>query len=390
MAEPEVALVFTPEAWVEELHRHLTDHGGGRVRQVVVEPEVALEESYDVLVASYRWAAMTHAFVAEVHARGRAVLGVFDREEPAARAHLQAVGVDHVIESDRGPKAFVDALAELRARRYAHAPDEPSHNAAARCGRIVVVGGPRGSGRTEIALQLAPALGAVLVDADDVAPSVGPRLALEIEPNLRTAIEAVEHGRGAVTDSLRQVVNDGTSVVVGLPNASAWAQVRPGEVVRVIDRVAAESALVVVDGAGSLEDFGVPGRERHAVARALVLEADVLVGVCAATPVGIARFLSWVVEARRLAPTVRMAIAVNRAPGARFRRGEIYEEIARSIPACEIVFVAEDQRVTEAMWDGRFVRTGPFTRAVDRLGELVRALPCVEVEIDDYSVGVAS
>ena len=82
MAEPEVALVFTPEPWVEELHRHLTDHGGARVRQIVVEPEVALEESYDVLVASHRWPALTHAFVAEVHARGRTVLGVFDREEP--------------------------------------------------------------------------------------------------------------------------------------------------------------------------------------------------------------------------------------------------------------------------------------------------------------------
>ena len=26
--EPAVALVFSPEAWVEDLHRHLADHGG--------------------------------------------------------------------------------------------------------------------------------------------------------------------------------------------------------------------------------------------------------------------------------------------------------------------------------------------------------------------------
>ena len=90
MAEPEVALVFTPEQWVEELHRHLTDHGGARVRQIVVEPGVALEETYDVLIASYRWPALTHAFVADVQARGRVVLGVFDREEPAARGRLTA------------------------------------------------------------------------------------------------------------------------------------------------------------------------------------------------------------------------------------------------------------------------------------------------------------
>ena len=84
MAEPEIALVFTPEPWVEELHRHLTDHGGARVRQVVVEPEVALEEQYDVLIASHRWPALTRAFVEDIHDRGRQVLAVHERDEPAA------------------------------------------------------------------------------------------------------------------------------------------------------------------------------------------------------------------------------------------------------------------------------------------------------------------
>ena len=50
MREPEIALAFTADFWVEELHRHLTDHGGARVRTLLVEPEGALEESYDVLV----------------------------------------------------------------------------------------------------------------------------------------------------------------------------------------------------------------------------------------------------------------------------------------------------------------------------------------------------
>ncbi len=72
---------------------------------------------------------------------------------------------------------------------------------AARVGRLVTVGGPPGVGRTEIAIELALALGrtagVVLVDADDVGPAVAARLDLPIEPNLRTAIDAVEHGRGA-------------------------------------------------------------------------------------------------------------------------------------------------------------------------------------------------
>ncbi len=117
--------VFTPDAWVEELHRHLTDHGGARVRQIVVEPEIALEEEYDVLVVSHRWPALTHAFVADLHGRGRAVLGVCDREEPSARAHLVAVGVDEVIESDLGPRAFVAAMQTLRVRRTEVARPDP-------------------------------------------------------------------------------------------------------------------------------------------------------------------------------------------------------------------------------------------------------------------------
>ena len=50
MVEPEVALVFSPETWVEELHRYLADHGGARVRQIVMEPSLALDEQYDTLV----------------------------------------------------------------------------------------------------------------------------------------------------------------------------------------------------------------------------------------------------------------------------------------------------------------------------------------------------
>jgi hypothetical protein len=71
VVEPTVALVFSPEPWVEELHRHLAHHGGARVRQVVVEPAVALDEEYDALVVSDRWPALTLGFVRAVHGRGR-------------------------------------------------------------------------------------------------------------------------------------------------------------------------------------------------------------------------------------------------------------------------------------------------------------------------------
>jgi hypothetical protein len=366
--EPEVALAFSADPWVEVLHRHLSDHGGARVRTVVVEAEIALEESYDVLVSGHRWPGLTQAVVADVHARGRSVLGVHDVDEPASRRHLLALGVDAVIESDAHADAFVRAIVQLRA------PSRPASNACVaarerRSGRLVVVGGAPGTGRTEVAIQLAVALNerlpTVLLDGDDVAPAIAARLQLPIEPNLRTAIDAVEHGLGELGSSLTTEGRKGLRVLTGLPTAAAWSHVRPSEVIRVCDRLACDDNLVVADGAGSLEAIIGVSRGRNGVARALVREADGLVAVCDASPNGVGRLLAWVVEARTLAPATPMIVVVNRAPNERFRRGELYDEINANLPVVDALFVAHDARVASSAWDGTVVPRGAFTRALD-------------------------
>src|SRR5262249_18810395 len=109
-AEPTIALAFTPDPWVEELHRHCTDHGGARVRQVLIDPALALEEQYDVLVVSHRWGALTHGLVDDLHARCRKVLGVYERGEPVGHDWLVAVGTDATVASDDGAAGIVAAL----------------------------------------------------------------------------------------------------------------------------------------------------------------------------------------------------------------------------------------------------------------------------------------
>lgn len=394
MREPEVALAFTADVWVEELHRHLTDHGGARVRTLLVEPDGALEESYDVLVAGHRWPALTRALVAEVHAHGRAVVGVHDREETASREHLISLGVDALVEADAGPDAFVRAITSVAGRRDERSQAGPIVTTS-RLGRLVTIGGPPGVGRTEVAIELALALGrrtnVVLVDADDVAPAIAPRLHLPIEPNLRTAIDAVEHGRGELE---RCVVAEATSqlrVVTGLPNASSWSQVRPGEVVRVVDRLADEADLVVVDGAGTLDEVGTgTSRGRYATARAIVAESDVVVAVCDASPVGIARLLGWLVEALVLAPTASVLVVVNRAPRSRFRRGELYEEITTSLPAVSVAFVPSDRRVADAAWSGEAVGRGAYTRAVATVAQQILRLPRTSPAVEADSAYLTS
>jgi MinD-like ATPase involved in chromosome partitioning or flagellar assembly len=379
MTEPEVALAFTADLWVEELHRHLTDHGGARVRTLLVEPEGALEESYDVLVAGHRWPALTRALVADVHTHGRAVVGVHDAEEPASREHLIALGVDVLVDSAAGPDAFVRAIASVAGRRDDRSPAglvRPD----TRVGRLVTVGGAPGTGRTEIAIELALAIGrrsrVVLVDADDVAPAIAARLQMPIEPNVRTAIDAVEHGRGELDRCILTEPSSRLRILSGLPNASSWAQVRPNEVIRVVDRIGDDADVVVADGAGVLEDVApTSARGRFATARAVVAHSDVLVAVCEPSPHGVGRLLGWAVEALALAPGAALIVVVNRAPDARFRRGEMFDEISANLPLVDVGFLPSDRRVGDAAWAGTTVARGPFTRAVADLADQVLARP---------------
>ncbi len=140
--------------------------------------------------------------------------------------------------------------------------------------------------------------------------------------------------------------------------------------------MARDVASVVVDGAGTLEDVSASSsRGRYATARALVAEADALVTVCDASPHGVARLLAWIVEARVLAPQTPMIVVVNRAPGQRFRRGELYEEITGSAPVLDVVFTPHDHHVADAAWNGEPVSRGTFTRAMGRVAEHLRAVP---------------
>lgn len=382
--EPEVALVFSPEEWVETLHRHFADHGGARVRQVVMDPTLALEEVYDILVVSHRWPALTRAFVDALHGRGRRVLGVFEADEPVGREFLLSLGVDDVIDSGASMNEFVAAIASLQTNIHQVPADEtigapsaaiPPIGADELDSALVAVGGPPGGGTTEIAVELARTLHSsrapvALVDADEVVPAVAQRLGLSIEPNLRTAVDAVEHGAGEVGASLL-TGPDGVHVLCGLPNVAAWSQVRPAEIIDVIRALCRGHRFVVADVANRLEDVGGGPRSRYGISREVVARASLLVGVGQATPVGVTRLLAWVADVRVLNTDAPLHLLVNRAPADAFRQAEIAEEIRRTYPPASLTFAPHDRRVELAAWDGTAVARGPFVKAVAELARLV-------------------
>jgi MinD-like ATPase involved in chromosome partitioning or flagellar assembly len=371
-AEPSVALVFSPETWVEDLHRHLAHHGGARVRQIVVEPSIALDEEYDVLVVSDRWPALTYGFVGAVHARGRALLGVYDPEEPAGKDHLLDLGVDATIAADAQVAEFVKVLraldgasprptelVDVDTSRASTCDDEPA-------GTVVAVSGARGSGVTEVALGVAVAVAerrrsVLLIDAHEAAPAVAGRLGLGLEPNLRTAVDACAHGLGALDDCVVAVVDRGVvrlDAVAGHPSAIAASQVSTQDVLDVVAAARRSHDFVIVD----LE-------ERSPTARAVTGVADAVVGVVHASPVGVVRALEWTVDTVGRATTAPLHLVVNHAPRSRFRQEEIRTEIERTIRPTSLDWCPHDRAVESAAWDGVPVARGAFHAACARTGD---------------------
>jgi MinD-like ATPase involved in chromosome partitioning or flagellar assembly len=370
--EPTIALVFSPEPWVERLHRHLTDHGGARVRQVVLDPALALEDDYDALVVSHRWPGLTRPFVDSVHRAGRGVLGVFDPDEPGGQEHLTALEVDAAIPADAPIADFVDSIARLAPKRTAASSVSVADasalrdDASAPRGPIVVTGAG-GSGVTEVALGLTVALAArgeraVLVDADESGSCTAARLGLAIEPNLRSAVDAVEYGLGALGTTLHGV-GSRAEVLCGFPSAASVAQVRPHDVLDVVGALAASERRVVVE---------VSGRRGAEIAAAVIATARTLVAVSIASPVGVVRLLGWLAEIAR--PVASLHVVLNRAPTDKYRQAELTAEVYRTISPTSLTYIPHDRRVERAAWSGELAGHGPFTSNIAALAQT--AVPC--------------
>jgi CO dehydrogenase nickel-insertion accessory protein CooC1 len=399
--EPEIALVLSAEAWVDALHRHCADHGGARVRCLVLDPVVALDEEFDVLVASERWPALTRPFVDALHQRGRLVLAVGD---PAAGDDLaRRLGVDRHVAGASPPEMVETVLALVAGRPsgpvgaaggagglpapatewWPAAPTGPTDDPP----RLVAVGGPWGAGSTETALTLAARCvrsGArpVVVDADTVTPSVAVRLGLPLEPNLCTAVDAVAFGLGAVPGALFDLGDDWPVVLVGVPNRRVRAAVSGADVVAVGDVLAQRFAPVIVDvSAGAAS----PGDAIDDVRSRVIERSRVVIAVGVANPVGVVRLAEWIDDVRGVAPAVPVHVVVNRAPTSRARRAEIARELQGGTRIAGLTFVPTDPRVDDAVWEASLVERGPFARAV----ETVRRATLADLEPDRSRIGVA-
>jgi MinD-like ATPase involved in chromosome partitioning or flagellar assembly len=363
-AEPSVALVFSPDSWVEQLHRFVADHGGARVRQLVVDPAVLDDEEFDVLVTGDRWPSLTASLVARLHAREVLVLGVFDPDEPAGKDHLLAVGADAVIAADAPPAEIVAVLAEQVSHRWnAHAPrrvdDGIGDRGAGGAAPPVLVTGSPGSGATEVALALGVELAGraptLLLDARLAGAGTSVRLGLPLAPNLRSAVDDLLCGHDPA-DCVLTLARSGLHVLTGFPNAASADQVSAHEVHDVITALRPAFARLVVLADGD-------------VRAGLAAESEAVV-VTTPTPLGVARVTGVVSDLGGAAGPARYVV-VNRAPRDRFRMAELRAAVGAVAGVTSVHVLPDDPHVGEAAWEGLVVGDGPFVRGVATVAALL-------------------
>ena len=373
MKEIEVALAVSARIWPDRLHRFLADHGGARVRAQVLAPEDALAESYEVLIIDDVSSFLTPKLVRELQRRQRMVLGVFDPADGQdGKERLRECGVDQVIESAASAEEFVVAVRALVILAPSRPNAEP-HTAvvATRGGRLIAVGSPPGGcGATEVAICLATRLSAagptVLVDVDELAPSLAQRLGLRLLPNLRTLSDVIQHRSGDLGRAFQPVAD--VSVVCGFSGERDWTEIRPIELHDLLSELRGRFQFVVANVGPLREDGGLANTERFGLSRLVLTAADAVVGVGLGHPVSVSRTIAWCLAATYLNPNASKSLLINRAPRSTYRRGEIRLEVLRAT-GLRVDFLPDDDRVEAAAWQGTTVTSGKFRRAVVRFAD---------------------
>jgi MinD-like ATPase involved in chromosome partitioning or flagellar assembly len=353
---------------------------------------------------------------------GVVAVGVTPRGDMAAEEALRAIGIDQVVPDDADAAVVAAVLTDaVRAAEGSDSADvaartqrsyaDPSSSAAIppgagppievsapeRRGSVVAVWGPTGApGRTTVAVTLADELArlgssSLLVDADVYGGTVTAVLGLLDEsPGLAAACRRASGQRldAAALAALCWQLGPRLRVLTGIPIAARWPELRPNAVGSVLAAARSLAEFTVVDCGFCLEtdeelSFDTLAPRRNGATLAVLDDADLIVVVGAADPIGMQRLVRGLAELRDAEVAAPTWVALNRV-----RSGVVPGEVGTELTAALQRFAgrspaallpADGRAVDAALATGRSLAeaspTSPLRRAVVDLAAQIAGVP---------------
>jgi MinD-like ATPase involved in chromosome partitioning or flagellar assembly len=300
-----------------------------------------------------------YALLADCDVRGVRVVAAVTTDEE--RRYATGIGLYDLVDGDAA-WPVVDEV--ITGAGPAAAADEPEH---ARRGAVVAVWGPVGApGRTTLAISIAAELAAagrsvVLGDVDTHGAAVAPALGLTDEaPGFAAACRLA--GADSLTreelERIGQRYGGGAGfwVLTGIGQPSRWPELSADRVRTTIDECRRWVEFVVLDTGSSLEndeeissDMFAP--RRNAATLAALQEADHVVAVASADPIGLARFLRSYGDLADVVATDVVTVVANKVRGSAVgpgAGGQVAQTLARFGGIDDAVLVPWDQPSLDA------------------------------------------
>jgi Flp pilus assembly CpaE family ATPase len=299
--------------------------------------------------------------VDRLHACGVTVVGVVDAEPGRAEEMLRAVGIEFQVPAD-APVQVVTTVVEaavvanasgagaatrdVASRAFAEpsfttvpvetssfdgsadlaGPSSGQGAVAGRRGSVVAVWGPTGApGRTTVAVGVADELSRLqlpttLVDADVYGGVVASTLGLLDESaGVAAACRQAQSRRldAAAFAGLAWQVNPLLRVLTGLTRADRWPELRPQSMQDVLSVARQVADYTIVDVGFALEtdeelSFDTVAPRRNGATLAVLDEADLVLAVGSADPIGIQRLARGMSELREAEIAAPVWIVLNR------------------------------------------------------------------------------
>ena len=238
---------------------------------------------------------------------------------------LEAEGLRHLGIEVASPGASAqELLAEAMRTEPAPPPSEPKRSSPR--GRLFAMWGPKGApGRSTVAVEVAAEIAAqepatALIDGDTYGGDLAQMLAVVEElPTIVWAAQSASDGtlgQGPIASMLRRTSANGPVLLPGINRSELWSDITLFGWERLLDVFTTTFRYTIVDVGFGLEHDDRLQHARDRLARQTIQEADTVVAVCRADPIGLKTFLWSAERLKEIRPLDEVLVVANRvAPG---------------------------------------------------------------------------